>query len=354
MIRIGRYDAFEKWTILSRSWKDPASVPDPGLDKFGRQRLKTWHQAAVRAGRRACESYIRARVDGMSGGRSDDALLPSAGQEDPVGGEIGQFVQRVGQADLVGQVIDFAETIPSSGSGALPDGGFSPALADRLRQVFEAGALQALRWTDEAGEVPTVEILREHAAGSFPVGAVENKQTVLSLFSARFYGRSDVILIHDARPAHVTLVDLDQSSLEAMKLIYPKGWTYIHQDFETFLREADQRGLSYDLVVSDPFSPYGRVVAFDLLPLIARLCTDTFITNYFDDMFQALAIRPGDREGLARAILAKTGIDVDITDQSHRGGGVYWVVMRMTKHARASNARHGAFFPRRGNPVWGA
>jgi hypothetical protein len=126
----------------------------------------------------------------------------------------------------------------------------------------------------------------------------------------------------------VTLVDLHEPSLEDIKRIYPRHWNYVHADFRDFLRQAEEQGLSYDLIMCDPFKDFGEAVAWEALPAIMRLCSDTFITNYFVEMLRELGVGPDDLAGLSRAVKDKTGIDVEFTETVHRSEAVYWAVMR--------------------------
>ena|SRR5579872_2197606 len=106
-----------------------------------------------------------------------------AASDDFVGGEISQLTRQVGAPELLRRVGDFVETITRSGFDVPCGALFSPALADRLRDVFKVGALRGLQWTGEAAEIPTIEILREQASRAFPKQAVLKSKDVLSLFS---------------------------------------------------------------------------------------------------------------------------------------------------------------------------
>jgi hypothetical protein len=326
MIRIGRYDAFDKWSILCRYWEDNALVPDLGCNKFERPRLTVWHEAAARSAGRACIDYLRGKADGLRGALPEASNLP--GRADSVHAEIASLLRQMSYADLQMRVLAFAQAMTQPGVEGRAASGFSPELLERLRQVWQEGALRGLQWTDEANEIPTIEILREQTSISFPQEAVRNKKNVLSLFSAHYYGRSDVIHIYDAAPGRMTLVDLDRHSLDDMQRIYPKAWTYVHQDFASFLRDAEEKGLSYDLIVSDPYRGHGQTIAWEFLPLVMRLCSDTFITNYFVEMFDELGVGPEDLARLSRAIAVRTGVAVEVTQTVHRSGDVHWVVMR--------------------------
>jgi hypothetical protein len=63
-------------------------------------------------------------------------------------------------------------------------------------------------------------------------------------------------------------------------------------------------------------------------------------------MFGELAVAPDDLQGLSRAILVKTGVNVEVTQAPHRRDDIYWVVMR--------NAERSGKLPdkRRRRPVW--
>ena len=182
MIRLGRYDAFDKWEILCRYWEDRASLPDFGVDRFERPLVQHWDAIALADGTKAIQ-------------RSIEGAEPQS---------IGRRV---------------AEAIARNGYSA-PVDGVPAGIADSLRQVFKEGALRGLRWTDDIGEIPDIEVTRTYAKGGtpFPSDAIKGKRNVLCLFCARFYGRNDVIHVHDAAPEHGTLVDKDADSIEAMTL----------------------------------------------------------------------------------------------------------------------------------------
>lgn len=326
MLRIGHHDAYDKWDILQRYWQDGAVVPDPGVNKFEQPCLPVWHDLACRSASRACLDYLRAKADGIDKGAADASAAAGSVHE-----EVARLLHGADYADLQDRVLAFAAGISRCNPAICGDGELPAELTRRLRDVFEAAAVQALRWTHEVGEIPTLEILREQTSNSFPTQAVRNCKRVLSIFCANFYGRSDVIHIHDAAPEHVTLVDLDLPSLEDMRLIYPAHWTYINQDYETFLHNAAADGLSFDLVVCDPYRGHGKTVAWQLLPTVMRLCSDVFITNYFGEMFEELAVGPEDVGRLSRAVRGHTGVNIEILNVIHRAADVYWVVMRMRR-----------------------
>jgi hypothetical protein len=321
MLRIGWYSANDKWEILCRHWASPGSVPDPGVDRFNRPLLPEWHAVASRGGQSACAEYLRLKLDSLQ------LAFAAEGPAGAINREIAQLAERLGHGGLQERARNLGQKIPTEGFLAPFDVSLSVRLVERLRDVFKAGALRQLRWTDDRGEIPSIEVLRTHK-GPFPTHAISGKRKVLSLFGAMYYGRNDVIHIHDIYPDEVTLVDANAEAMNGMQLIYPAEWSYAVVDFQEFLDQAPQRGLSYDLIVCDPFRGLGVAVAWDLLPTIMGLCTDTYITNYFVEMFGELGVAKDDLDGLSRAVKARTGVDVAITEVMERSSDVSWVVMR--------------------------
>jgi hypothetical protein len=323
MIRVGRYDAFDKWEILCRYWQDNRAVPDPGVDKFDRPLLPGWERIARARGSAACFDYLRAKVDSLRSSSPDDAV----GDGRDIDREISRLLQQIGYDELQARARHLAKTIALPGFHAADGNGLPARLDDRLRDVFKEGALQGLRWTEDAGEIPTIEIVRAQAP-RFPVAAIQRKKRVLCVFCAWFYGRSDIIHVHDACPEHVTLVDLHAPSLEDIQLIYPRSWSYVCADYKEFFLGAEAAGQTFDLVVCDPFKGPARAVAWELLPTIMRLCSDTYVTNYFTEMFDELGAKPDDLVGLSRAVKQRTGVDVEFVETMERNSTVHWAVMR--------------------------
>ncbi len=339
MRRFGIHDSFEKWDILCRYWADPAAVPEIGTDKWNRPLLAKWHDAAVARGLRFGREYLASRLEApRPRAAADFAGDPAAATAPGIEAEIAELSARLGPAGLHASFHRLGETITTSGFTAPFDGDLSPRLAERMRQVFKQGALDGLRWTGDDGELPTLPLLRSNAP-EFPVDALRHKSNVLSIFCCRFYGRSDVIHIHDARPDAVTLVDNDAPAMADMKLIYPSHWDYVTGDYKEFLAAAVEAGHSYDFIIADQWVNMAREVAWEFLPTIMKLCSDTFITNYRDEMFAELNLRPDDLAGLSEAISAKTGTEIAFTQVIPRSKPAYWAVMRnMSRKARADAA----------------
>jgi hypothetical protein len=325
MIRLGPYDAYDKWEIVCRYWADRAAPPDPGLDKLKRPRLPRWDHIAASRGTAACLDYLRIKTRSLEAAGAADN--PVDGGEAVINREVAALAREIGHQEIQRRVIRLAEAIPANGFLAPFEEGLPARLVDRMREVFKAGALHALRWTEDVDELPTLEILREQAP-PYPVDAISGCRNVLSLFSAWFYGRSDVIRIHDSCPEHVTLVDINEPLLQDMQLIYPAHWTYVRADYRDFLRQAEAEGRSYDLIVCDPFTDLVKPVAWDFLPIIMQLCSGTFITNYFAEMFSELGMEHDDLDGLSRAVKQRTGVDVAFVQALVRNSAVSWMVMR--------------------------
>jgi hypothetical protein len=325
MIRVGLYDAYDKWEILCRSWANPALVTDLFVDKWDRPVLPHWQALASWGGNAACIDYIEAKLLSL---RSGVGAEPHSTQVNgAINRELLQLAERLGESGRRDLARKFGQTITSAGFLAPFDDGLSPQLIERLREVFKSGALSLLRWADERNEIPSIEVLRTRA-GRFPVDAIKRKRKVLSLFPALYYGRNDVIHIHDIGPDHVTLVDSNADALNDIQLIYPRDWTYICTGFEQFLNQAAERRESYDLIVSDPPKALGVAAAWDMLPTIMGMCSDTYITNYFTEMFDQLGVAHDDLDGLSRAVRARTGVDVAFTEMMERNSTVCWAVMR--------------------------
>jgi hypothetical protein len=324
---MGRYAPEEKWEILCRYWLDPTSVGDLGMNRFGSHPvLSVWNTCAEWGGKTACANLLLRKLGSPSRASAAEGL---SAEPDPINREIAKLARQLGQDGLLQRVSGLGQVITTAGFAAPLDGeGLSPQLVDRLRAEFKAGALLRLRWTDDHGEIPSIDVLRSHKGRGFPTDAFKGKEKVLSIFCALYYGRNDVIHILDACPEHVTLVDLNAEAMDAMRLIYPNTWNYVVADRRVFLDQAREGGLTYDVIVCDPPRPLAPEIAWDLLPTIMCLCSDTFITDYFHEMFDDLGAEQNDLDRLSRAVKQRTGVDVIVTDVEERNKDVCWVVMK--------------------------
>ena len=191
----------------------------------------------------------------------------------------------------------------------------------------EAEILRRLRWTEDDGEIPSIGALRERA-GHFPTKFLQPGMTVLCLFCARFFGRSDVIHVHDAGAAHATLVDTDSQRLEEMRLIYPSHWSYIADDYAAYLDRAAAIAEKFDVVIADPWAagPMASDVAWNWLMQIMSMSA-LFITGYYTPMFEELGIEPDDLASLSKTLSDQTGRACSVLQVTTRNPAAYWVVI---------------------------
>lgn len=322
MIRIGAFDAFEKWEILSRHWAKKDVPSDLGVDKFNRPRLEQWHRAARSGGLAGCWEYILLNADRISRQETDQKSVAAT---ENLQQETWRLFKELGHARLREMVERFVNRL----TDAAPSGSeLSPALEERLTDVFKMAALDRLQWTEDFDEIPTIDIIRKQRPRTFPIDAVKNKNNVLCLFCAQFYGRSDVIYVHDSCPDNVTLVDNNETLLNEMKLIYPKEWKYVCTDYKDFLQQATQERSTYDLIVCDEWPWIAREVVWNHLPSILDICPGTLIVDYYSDMLSELKVQASDLDGLSDAVTRKTGVDVAFTQMISRGRDTYWAVLR--------------------------
>lgn len=320
MIQFGQYDAFDKWEILCAYWMDRKAVPELGVDKFKRPRLPRWEAAALAAGNSACIEYLRAKV------KSFDGFRPPS-EDDRIGGEIYRLIKELGYAELQKAVGGVGAAIAEGGLVSPVSGPFSASLAARFKSIFMTGAIGRLQWTEEPGEIPTVEIIRAQRPLDFPINAIKQKRNALCMFCAQFYGRSDISYIHDVCPDRMTLVDNNAALLEEMKLIYPTDWNFHCADYKDFLAKTTENGNTYDLVICDTWAWIAREVAWDQLPNLMNICSGTLILNYFGTMLSEIGVPPEDLVSLSEMVSKKTGTDVLFKEMLRRGSGVYWAVI---------------------------
>lgn len=320
MIRIGDYDAFAKWEFLCRYWEDRDSVSDPGVDKFGRPRLSRWQATAVESATGAIFDYIRFRANAATDGATGAA-------ECAISQEMALLWKEFGNGGLAAMTRQFAEAITLRGLANAGGDRFSPELSARLKEVFKRAALDRLQWTEEAGEIPTIDILRAQRSTAFPSEMIRGKRNALCVFCARFYGRDDVIHVHDVCPDHVTLVDDDAQSMADMKLIYPGDWSFVTDDYRRFFQRAAEVGAKFDLIICDEWPSMAKEVAWDCLPTIMSICSDMLIINYTTEMLDELNVSAHELRRLSTAVSQRTGIDVAFSKMSPLGANACWAVI---------------------------
>jgi hypothetical protein len=330
VIRTGYYDAFDKWEILCRYWQDPGTAVAVGVDRFNLPILPRWHQVAKDRGTRFGIWYLAARLAMPRLGAPGTPSAPGGPAQTPassIEAEIVELAARHGPGSLQSQYRQLVNLITNSGFEAPFDGDLPQRVVERLRQVFKRGALEALQWTEDDGEVPSLEVLR-YFAPLFPKDALRHHSNVLSLFSCRFYGKGDAINLYDACPEQVTLVDINSSAMTDMQLIYPANWKYIVADYKEFVAEAATDGRSYDLIVADPWLTMAKEVGWDFLGEMMKICSDSLMTNYSNEMFSELGVERDDLAGLSRAVSRRCGVEVTVEQTLARNRDVCWVVMR--------------------------
>jgi hypothetical protein len=73
------------------------------------------------------------------------------------------LARQLGQDGLLQRVDKLGQAIATAAFEAPFDReGLSPQLVERQRAEFKAGALLRLRWTDDHGEIPSIDGLRTH------------------------------------------------------------------------------------------------------------------------------------------------------------------------------------------------
>ena len=327
MIRMGRYDALDKWEIVCRSWTGgEATAIDVGVNRHGnRQLLPDWQFAAFAGGNRYCSNYVRLKCDSLASESASGA--PESADEAGVNKEWREFLEEIGAGEFRDRSSRLIDSINSEGFGA-SSAELPLRIAERLKEIFKLGALLALRWTEDPGELPDIEVLRRDVRPQFPRAAIKGKRNVLAMFCVRYYGVLDVIHINDLCPDRVTLVDFDAECLAAVQRIYPGDWTYICADYKDFLAQAEAQGLVYDLIVADPWRLQCPEVGFEMLPRIMARCSDTFVMHYVREMFEELGVAQTDFPGLSHAIRQRTGVEVVVTEMVERSTENCWLVLR--------------------------
>jgi hypothetical protein len=322
MQRRGQYSAAEKFEKLCAFWRSGDSgLPEASLrDRVGRPLLPKWErwarQRGVLAGRRLV----------------DEALLQGKGEQTSAP-ELMAFAQRE-RAAFRSLRAALEQHIRNSGLTEdirLP--GAEEALVGQLCRFYREGIIQELAYTEDRGEIPSLEKLSELGSPAFPAEYVNGKNTALCVFVTLFLGKNDVIRLYKAGVKHVTLVDNDADGMADMRLIYPAHWTYIVSDYRDFLDSAAARGLRYDLVVVDQPIALTQEAAWDHFPSLLALFTDTLMISYTQGMVEALGWDGNDLGKLSTNISSRFSCSVEVLTLSHRYrdnrvGDLYWMVMR--------------------------
>lgn len=292
----------EKLRILRDHWNG-APLPDLGRDRHGGDWHTTWRNLV--------------RTDGVAGFTG----LLAARIADPKT----EFDRDVAEIGLTAARQFVIAKVERSAPPSIP-----PSLIPGIMELFENAASAALQWTMDDGEVPTLDLVRG-GAGAFPTEFLRPNTRALCLFCCLFFGKADVIRVHDAGASRATLVDIDGPRLAEMRLLYPASWAYVTADYADFLRDAVGRGERYDVVTADTWHHFGRAIAWGHLSDIIGMCDGIFIVNYFSDMFEELNCAPDDLAALSAAVSSRTGVAVQFLHTMRRTDAVYWAVMRAAR-----------------------
>jgi hypothetical protein len=297
MIQYGKYRPEEKFAKVCAFWEG-GSTEGPEHDEQDRLRrplLKKWESYARAHGRNAVTDYAREHLAGADGPGVQSVLVEFCR---------GGVTQPVADCPL-------PETTVA-----------------RLREVFRKGALQALQYTEDDDEIPTLEILRSRSL-AYPVDFLRGKASALVMFVTYFLGRNDVMHILDQNINRVTLVDKDAVGLDIMKRIYPAEWSYVAQDYQDYLDGAVERGERYDIVACDQPLFLAEDVAWRNIFKIMALCNSFFISNYTGEMLSKIGFGNADLATMSDRLSERLGMRLKIEALHPRieGQTHHWVVV---------------------------
>jgi hypothetical protein len=183
-------------------------------------------------------------------------------------------------------------------------------------------------------EISLETVRNDRSVGTFPpdlIALISEYTTAICFFCAAFYGRNDVIFLHDGGIRSISLVDVEKEKLEVMTSIYPTVTESFCEDAFEVAKRLRASGRRFDVVVTDPFT---------------NLCSRTLVES-FDD-FEALtekiwlcAVNGIELEELGlektpEALQAwltsqgRTRLRVERLHLRNSGlsGGFYWLVLR--------------------------
>jgi hypothetical protein len=297
MIQQGKYPPLQKLEKVCALWES-GLVDDPihaELDRLRRPLLKKWESYARAHGRSAVLEYAREQMASADG----------------------QGVQSL--------LVDFCR-------GGLTQAGIDSQLPEtmisQLREIFRRGALEALQYTEDDGEIPSLDMLRTRSL-FYPIDFLIGKRSALAIFVTYFLGRNDVLHILDQKIPRVTLVDRDATGLDLMKRIYPVDWSYAAQDYKDYLNSAIERGERYDIVSCDQPLFMAEDVAWGDIHKIMKLCNYFFISNYTGEMLSKIGFGKADMLTMSDRLSEQLGIKLKIEALYPRveGQAHHWVVV---------------------------
>lgn len=212
--------------------------------------------------------------------------------------------------------------------------GIEAPLVRKWERAFRSAGKNALRYTAEPDERPTLRGLRHAAQKAFPSWLVGPSRSAACFFVGQFYGKNDVVHLYSMGMRDVTLVDADADRLEHMASIYPDEWvTHVDDAFERARTWRDE-GRTFDLVVCDPYTNMADKVAWDDFELFAALAEQYLCLLYTKDMFDRLGIEP-EAAALGTALggrLERSVTCLDVVRRSTHAGGVFWATFAGHRH----------------------
>ncbi len=294
MIEFGKYTPAEKLERVQAYWQGRRDFTE--VDRLGRSLVEKWERIAVHHGRRAVAARARTLAPDVGPPEIDRLVAEFCG---------GRFTAETG------------------------DPRFTDAAVAGLWAAFRDGVLESLVYTEDDGEIPTLDMLRARSL-FYPAEYLAGKKSALAVFVTYFLGRNDVVYLLDAGIPAVTLVDQDSVGLNLMTRIYPAHWSYLVSDYRRYLDEALARGERFDVVSCDPPMFLTEEVGWANGGKLLDLCNDVFITTYSGEMMSQLGHDTKNWETMSGALTERFGTAVAITAIYPRipGQAHHWVVLR--------------------------
>lgn len=166
---------------------------------------------------------------------------------------------------------------------------------------------------------PTIEdVWRDRSAPTaFPHFLCTGARTAACFFSAAFYGRNDVIYLHQLGVPELVLVDRDRAKLAVMAKIYPTVTETLVDDAYEVAGRLRRQSRAFDIVVCDPFSNQTLSVFRDYFEVFAALARKCWITGVSPDEFDQAGIEPTEH-----------GVQTWLDRSGHRDWYVAWLAVR--------------------------
>jgi hypothetical protein len=310
LVERGKYRADEKLGFLDRRWQTGNSgLPEEDrFDAFNRDNLEKWEQAALAGGRRGFLENMR-RLAGRT-----PALAEVAAREPSVVTKLPELLANEVKAGGVARVGELA--------------GLSAPAAIEAMEIFRTGMLEALAYTGDIGEVPSVRAL-SRIPGPFPSSCLDGVSSALCLFTCAQFGRQDVIHMYKAGIPAVTLVDLNAEKMAHMQRIYRPEWTYETADFRQFLATTISANTRYDLVTADPDIALAPEVTGPCLGELTSVARKTLCLMYTSELLERDGYNSGGLEQMSRSLSKRSGRSLKVVEVMRRANTVYWTVIRL-------------------------